>query len=229
MNCQQCGNTLSDVAQFCGDCGIAVKRIPAQSDATKPTTGSAKAEALAKATLKVLKAMVINPVEGLPRVFAEVEKIVALQTGLVLAGLFDLCAIVGLFLVLSRWGGSAGFEDVLKLLVLGLVPPLAITGSSFLAHMAFQGKAGTIESDVFLAGVSVVPMGLLLLLSGLLGVGNIEVIGLVGVFCLTYTILILFSGCTRISQIATVRAIPAVPIIIIISAWVSKIIFSAMF
>lgn len=229
MNCLQCGSALSDTAAFCGDCGVSVKGAAAQSDNSMATIGGAKVEVLAKAALKVLKAMVINPVEDVPRVFAGLEKIVALKTGLVLAGLFDLCAVIGLFLVLSRLGGSAGLEDVLKLLLLGIVPPLAFTGSSFLAHLAFQGKAGTIESDVFLAGVSVMPMGLLLLLSGLLGIGNIEVLGLVGVFCLTYTILILFSGCTRISQIATVRAIPAVPIIIIISVWISKIVYSAMF
>lgn len=229
MNCQECGSVLSDIAAFCGDCGASVKRAAAPSNASAPIMAGANVEVLAKAALKVLKAIVINPVEDVPTVFAEFDNLLALKTGLVLAGLFDLCAVVGLFLVLSRWGGSAGFEDVLKLLLLGVVPPLAVTGSSFLAHLAFQGKTGTIHSDAFLAGVSVVPMGLLLLLSGLLGIANIEVITLVGVFCLTYTVLILFSGCTRISQIATARAIPAVPIIIIISVWISKIIFSAMF
>lgn len=229
MNCQQCGSALSDVAAFCGDCGTVVKRMAVPSDAFRPAAGGAKVEALARSTLKVVKAVAINLVDDVPRAFDELPKIEALKIGFVLAGIFDLFAVIGLYLVLSRLGGSAGFGDVLKLLLLGIVPPLAITGTSFLAHLALQGKAGTIESDVFLAGVSVTPMGVLLLLSGLLGIANFEVIGLVGVFCLTYTTLILFIGCTRISQIAVVRAIPAVPVIVIISIWISKIVYSAMF
>ena len=48
---------------------------------------------------------------------------------------------------------------------------------------------------------------------------------LVAVFALSYTVLILFTGCTRISEIATVRA---VPIIILVTAWLSKIVYAAM-
>ena len=51
---------------------------------------------------------------------------------------------------------------------------------------------------------------------------------LVAVFALSYTVLILFTGCTRISEIATVRAVPAVPIIILVTAWLSKIVYAAM-
>ena len=57
--------------------------------------------------------------------------------------------------------------------------------------------------------------------------GEFEVIAVGLVFALSYTILILFTGCTPISQIAVVRAVPAVPIIILVPAWLSKIVYAA--
>jgi hypothetical protein len=134
-----------------------------------------------------------------------------------------------LYLILPHWAGQPGFGDILKLLLLGIVPSAAITGASILARKVFQSPAGSIESDVFLAGVSLIPTGLLLLIAGLLGAANIEVVALVSVFAFSYTILILYTGCTQISEISKVRAIPAVPIIILIAGWLSKIIFAAMF
>lgn len=229
MTCPQCESPVSDNATFCAACGAAIKGTPAYPAPAEATAGRAEVEKLARATLKALKAIVVNPVDDLPQVFAGLQKMEALKVGLVLAGLFDLCAIIGLYFALPHWAGSPGFGDILKLLLLGIVPPAAITGASALARKTFQGKSGSIESDVFLAGVSLAPVGLLLLLSGLLGLGNIDVVTLVGVFALTYTILILYVGCTQISQITTSRAVPAVPIVVLIAGWLSKIIFAAMF
>jgi len=65
--------------------------------------------------------------------------------------------------------------------------------------------------------VSLVPTGPMLLVAGLLGAGNIEVVALVSVFAISYTILILYTGCTQISEISKVRAVPAVPTIILIA------------
>jgi hypothetical protein len=69
----------------------------------------------------------------------------------------------------------------------------------------------------------------MLLIAGILGMGNIEVVALVSVFALSYTILILYTACTQISEISKVRAVPAVPIIILIAGWLSKIVFAMMF
>jgi hypothetical protein len=188
-----------------------------------------KFRSLSLTAWKVLKAVALNPVEELPTVFRGLRGREALETGFVLAGLFDLCAVIGLYLILPHWAGQPGFGDILKLLLLGIVPSAAITGASILARKVFQSPAGSIESDVFLAGVSLIPTGLLLLIAGLLGAANIEVVALVSVFAFSYTILILYTGCTQISEISKVRAIPAVPIIILIAGWLSKIIFAAMF
>jgi hypothetical protein len=220
---------LNPGVTFCGDCGVPIKKTEVQPAAAVPSPGSVKFRLLSLIAWKVLKAVGLNPVEELTTVFNELKSSEALEIGLVLAGLFDLCAVIGLYLILPRWAGQPGLGDILKLLLLGIVPAAAITGASILARQVFQSPAGTIESDVFIAGVSLVPTGLMLLVAGVLGAGNIEVVALVSVFAISYTILILYTGCTQISEISKVRAVPAVPTIILIAGWISKIVFAAMF
>ena len=65
------------------------------------------------------------------------------------------------------------------------MPPAALTGAIFLARKIFRATAGTIESDVFMAGISVIPTGILLLFSGVLGIANIEVTAVIAVFALS--------------------------------------------
>lgn len=229
MTCPQCGKTLNPGVTFCGDCGAPIKNAEVQPAAVAPSPGSIRFRSLSLIAWKVLKAVALNPVEELPTVFRGLRGREALETGFVFAGLFDLCAVIGLYLILPRWAGEPGFGDVLKLLLLGIVPSAAITGASILARKVFQSSAGTIESDVFLAGVSLIPTALVLLVAGLLGAANIEVVALVSVFAFSYTILILYTGCTQISEISKVRAVPAVPIIILIGGWFSKIVFATMY
>jgi hypothetical protein len=229
MICSQCGNTLTSGATFCGDCGAAVEKAEVQPTAVAPSPGSIKFRSLSLIAWKVLKAAALNPVETLSTVFRGLKKREALETGLVLAGIFDLCAVIGLYLMVPLWAGQPGFGDILKLLLLGIVPPATIAGASILARKVFQGSTGTIESDVFIAGISLLPTGLLLLIAGILGVGNIEPIALVSVFALSYTILILYTGCTQISEISKSHAVPAVPTIILIAGWISKTVYVMMF
>ncbi|MDA8089861.1 MAG: hypothetical protein M0Z61_06535 [Nitrospiraceae bacterium] len=48
------------------------------------------------------------------------------------------------------------------------------------------------------------------------------------VFTICYTILVLYSGCTKISKISEGGSAIAVPLMLILSAWFSKLIFSVL-
>lgn len=224
MNCPKCGHTVNAGIAFCGDCGATI----AEAKPSEPASPSERIKTLAEKVWKTFLAVFQNPVENLPSTFERLKKQDALEVGIAFAILFDLCALFGLYMMLPRWAGSPGIGDILKILIFGFVSPAALTGASFLARKVFRASGGTIESDVFLAGIALIPTGILLLLSGVLGIGNFEVIALVAVFALSYTILILFTGCTKISEITTVRAVPAVPVIILVTAWLSKIVFAAI-
>jgi hypothetical protein len=195
---------------------------------SEPASPGERLKTLAGKGWKTLLSVLQNPVENLAASFVRLQKQEALEVGIAFAVVFDICALFGIYMMLPRWAGQPGIGDILKILLFGFVPPAALTGAIFLARKVFRAPGGTIESDVFIAGISVIPTGILLLLSGVLGIGNLEVIGVVAIFALSYTILILFNGCTRISEIAQVRAVPAVPIIILLAAWLSKVIFAAM-
>jgi hypothetical protein len=223
MNCPKCGHAVNAGNAFCGKCGATVP--DSKLEAASPDE---RLKTVAEKTWKTFLAILLNPVEHLPSNFERLKKREALEVGIAFAVLFDLCAFFGLYMMLPRWAGTPGFGDILKILLFGFVPPAALTGALFLARKVFRASAGTIESDVFLAGIALIPIGLLLLVSGVLGFGNLEVTALMAVFALSYTVLILFTGCTQIAGIATVRAVPAVPIVILVAAWLSKIVFAAM-
>jgi hypothetical protein len=223
MICPKCGHGVNAGIAFCAECGATLP------DTTlEPTSPVERLKTIAEKVWKTFLAVFENPVENLPPYFQRMKKQEALEVGIAFAVLFDLCALFGIYLLLPRWAGSPEFADVLKILIFGFVPPAALTGAIFLARKVFRASGGTLESDVFLAGIALIPVGILLLVSGVLGIGNLEVTGLVSVFALSYLILILFTGCAKIAEIATVRAVPAVPIIILVTAWLSKIVFAAM-
>ena len=203
------------------------ERKPDQPATTQAETAE-KIKALGIRVWKVFLAVLANPVEAMPPSFEKLEKREALEAGIGFAVLFDICALFGLYMMLPRWAGQPGIGDILKILIFGFVPPAALTGAVFLARKVFRASGGTIESDVFMAGISLIPTGILLLVSGVLGIGNVEVSGVIAVFALSYTILILFTGCTRIAGIAKVGAAPAVPVILLAAAWISKIVFAAI-
>jgi hypothetical protein len=224
MFCAGCGRDIAAGTTTCGSCGTPVS-------AAAPTSHSQlgeKVKARSQDALKALKLIAVNPVGALAEAFRSLEKRQALEVGIVFAAAFEICAVIGMYLILPRWAGSPGIGDVIKFLILGVVPFAAIVGACALARQVFHGSSGSIEGDVFMAGIALLPFGAVFLLAGLLGAANLEVTGIAGVFALSYTILILYTGCTRISGISEARAAPAVPIIILIAGWLSKILFSAM-
>lgn len=223
MFCPECGHELQAGATACS-CGAPIAAAPR---APSSQVGE-KVKIRSKDALHAVKIVALNPVAGLPETFQSLEKRQAMEVGIVFAVAFEICVVIGLYLMLPRWAGSPGFGEVLKIVIVGCVPFLAIAGANAVARKVSRGQAGTLESDVFIAGVSVLPFGVASLLAGILGVRNLEVSAIVAVFALSYTILILYTGCTRISGISEARAVPAVPIIILIAGWLSKILFAAM-
>jgi hypothetical protein len=178
--------------------------------------------------LKALKLIVMNPVGGLSPAFVSLERRQAMEVGIVFAAVFGVSTVIGSYLMLSRWAGSPGLGDMLKLLILGVVPFAAITGAAILARQVFHASGGGLEADIFIAGISVLPFGFVALLAGLLGVGNLEVTSILGVFGLCYAVLLLYTGCTRISGVSEGRAALAVPVIILIAGWLTKIVLASV-
>ena len=244
--CASCGTQMAYGVAFCPNCGNAagqasgVGASPAPAPASvADSSGTAaavvpssqaaeKVKARFQDGLRAFKVVVVNPVGGLPVAFEAMEKRQALEVGLVFAAVFELCTIIGIYLILPRWAGSPYLGTLLKIVIFGLIPFAAIAGGSALARQVFRGFTGGIEGDAFIAGASVLPFGFVSLLAGILGAANFEVVAIAGIFALTYTILVLFTGCVRISGIAEGSAASAVAIIIVVAGWFSKIMFASL-
>jgi hypothetical protein len=53
-------------------------------------------------------------------------------------------------------------------------------------------------------------------------------IGALSVFALCLTVLMLFAGCTRISAISERLATISVPLMLLLSGWLTKVVYAAM-
>jgi hypothetical protein len=190
--------------------------------------------------LQGVKLFAKSPVGGLPESFALFDDQRAIQVGMVFAIVYEVAILLGALIFKSKaeallggavqvgqLTGELSAAQLLKVLLLGLVPFASLIGACALARAIFRGK-GRFAGDVYTAGAVLLPTGLLVLAAALLGAANIEIIAILFLFALTYSILILYAGCSRVGCISEAGAAPAVPIILLSSAWITKIIVVAL-
>ncbi len=238
MFCKTCGRALAENLRFCDGCGTDVNG----GGAATPLSQQLKSEVRARSldAWQGVKLFAKSPVGGLPESFALFDDRRAVQVGIVFAIGYEVAILVGALILKSRAEALIGgifpirsligeltAAQLFKILFLGLVPFVSLIGACALARAIFRGK-GRVAGDVYTAGAALLPTGLFVLLASLLGAANIEVIGILFLFALTYSILILYAGCSRIGIISEAGAAPAVPIILLMSAWITKIIVVAV-
>lgn len=238
MFCGQCGSHIQTGASACLSCGAAIAHVSAGASTSLPQAGSRLQQGALPAAEKLktrsqdafsaLKATLMNPAGSLSPSFQLLEKRQAMEVGGVMAAAYSLLTVTGVYLALPRWAGSPGLDVVFKIIIFSLMPVAATVAASALVRKVFGGTSGSIEGDLFVSGLAVLPFGIVALISGFVGVSNFEVIAVLAVFALSYSILILYTGCTRISGISEGRAAPAVSLIILFTAWLSKVLFVAM-
>jgi hypothetical protein len=239
MFCKSCGRAIASNLRFCDACGADVDGGAA--GAATPLSQQLKSEVKARSldAWQGVKLFAKSPVGGLPESFALFDDRRAIQVGVVFAIVYEVAILLGALIFRSKTQALLGglpvgqlmgeltAAQLFKVLFLGLVPFASLIGACALARAIFHGK-GRIAGDVYTAGAVLLPTGLLVLLAALLGAANFEVIAILFLFALTYSILILYAGCSRIGCISEAGAAPAVPIILLLSAWITKIIVAAL-
>jgi hypothetical protein len=254
MFCLNCGQEIPNTAQWCPACGTQVTVRPPVATSGGGTSGTETATAPAPAPVSLskhigdevkarskdawagIKLFARSPVGGLPQSYANFEPARAMQVGVAFAIIYELSFFLGMYMMASRAAGifgigirvsDASVGDLLKLILVGLVPFASLVGAGVLARKMFHGT-GVFAGDVYTAGASLLPLGLAVLVTAILGAANFEVIVVLFVFALSYNILMLYSGCSRIAGIPEAGAAPAVPVMLIVSAWLTKVIVVAM-
>jgi len=183
---------------------------------------------------KAFTTLAKNPVGGLRAAFEALGPSRAMQVGIVFAILFDLCAVFASHSALSslsselaRGGHSAAvgwsFLGLIKVIFMGCVPYASAVGGFAAVRAIFKGH-GSIQSDMFVAGASLLPAVILILAGLILGVGNFEIVLAIAVFAVTTTVLILYSGCTTLQGIPDAAATLAVPLMLLADMYICKIV-----
>jgi hypothetical protein len=220
MFCQQCGAELSADTMACA-CGAAVTE-------TGPKILAAEvAKAASKDSILAFKLFASNPVPGLPAAFASLGGARALHVGITFGVVSSLCVLVGAYRLLSNWGAPHGVGGFLKALICALVPFVSLAAAGALVRAVAHGKGG-LAADAFIAGASLLPFGIAVLAGSLLGLGNLEFIGVLFLFAICLAILMLFAGYTQIAGLSERAATACLPLALIGSGWLSKIMFAAI-
>lgn len=188
-----------------------------------------------KDALGAITTLALNPVGGLAQAFEGLGAKRALGAGLVLCVAFSVVATIGASLGANRMFGmmglgmdsGPGFTFYLKTLLAFLVLPAAFIAVSLGLRKILGGKA-PLAADVFTTGVALTPLAVATLLASLLGAANFEIATVLFLFAVSYLILILYAGLTRLGGVSERAAAPAVPVLLILAGWVCKVIFGAM-
>ncbi|HEX4000956.1 MAG TPA: DUF4339 domain-containing protein [Pirellulales bacterium] len=200
-------------------------------DATQAEVFARQAKQVAVAAgtdaLKAFKVMAKNPVGGLRVAYENLGPTRAMQVGIVFAIIFDLSmAFAGQTLMSSFNSVHGNFGSwivaAIKLMVIGLIPFGAAVGGFAAVRASLKGE-GSIFSDMFVAGASLVPATIFFLASRILTVANAEVVFVIFVFAVTTTILILYSGFTTLQRIPEAVATLVVPLVIVVGMYACKI------
>jgi hypothetical protein len=198
--------------------------------AEEPTSAAAagtagqRIAATSNDAFRAFRILATNPVAGLPVVCQSLDPGGVLGVGVTFGMVFMACAL---------WSAHSLAGVPLKVLVslnvlLGLaVPFVALAAASFLVRTVFGGR-GSLGTDCFIAGAVLLPGGFVSVAAAVLGIGNVEIIALLGLFAACLTILMLYSGCHQISRLSERAATLAVPIMVLASGWLMKVFYFSM-
>lgn len=183
------------------------------------TEVASKVKSTLNDAIQGLKIFLINPVGGLPVFFQGLGKERALGVGIAFGIAYVVCFVFACQNFLTQFSSNS---SLFNLILASAANFLSIAGASFLTRKLFRGY-GSFQGDIFIAGVALVPASLLLLISSLLGITNVEIIVIVMVVAITYTILMIYTGCHKISGIPENAAAFAVSVMLLLSGWLFKV------
>lgn len=235
--CQFCGSSLGEASETCPKCG---KTVPAaRTDAPAGNDFSRQASVSLQDGRTLFKGLITDPVTALAGALGSLGEHRAKNTGIVLSLGFAVAAAAGFtagtneimaglsFFTRGAFGGGSGLGNFLEWVLRFLVLPAAIAGVSYGVRRVL-GAPAPLATDILTAGAAVVPMGLSILVAGILGVTNIEVALILTLFSLSYLVLLLFIGLTRLGGISDAAGAPAVPVVLLLSGWVVSIALRAI-
>jgi len=196
-------------------------QMPGQSqhEATNVKISAQQVSEASRDAIEVSKSFISDPIGGLANAYSKLGESKSLSVGILFIILTIILFFLGFILKNSNFLGS----------VLPILLMLAIVFASLSAsRVMFNGK-GTISSDIFITGLSLLPFSFLILISSLVEVSFGWSFFAYISFGLTYTILILFSGFTKIYQFSESKSSIFIAIILFLVLNAINIVFKIMY
>lgn len=160
-----------------------------------------------KDAIEVSKSFMSDPVGGISNVYLKLGETKSLSVGI----LFLIITIV-VFVIGSSLNNSPFFMGLFSVLFM-----LCILFISLFVSRGFLNGKGTIHSDIFITGLSLLPLSILILVSSLMNVsfgwGFFAYLS----FGLTFTTLIMFSCLTKIYQYSESKSSILIAIILFLA------------
>ena len=169
-------------------------------------------------------AYLFNPGGGLLPAFSSLEKQEALEVGIIYGIIADLMFVVSIYLKWETWSNND--FPLIALCFVGIIPFMSLIISSHLIRF-FANSPGSIDTDVFIAGTTLIPLGLMTGIMGFIPLSfNIFIFVLPFlVFGCSYTILTLYINCTQVLNLNEAKAAFMVPLILLSSILLSYLAF----
>lgn len=186
--------------------------------------------------LAAFQTMLRNPVGGLAEAYDQLGPTRALGVGIVFAVAFAASFFVSLVILnppivkgMVAVTSTGGFFAFVKIFLLSLLSPIGIIAGCAATRKMFNGEE-SYQSDVFIGGAALLPQAVIILLAGLLGTGdlNAQLVYALLIFAMSTTTLMLYSGSTRLHRIPEAAATIAVPIILLLCIWITRILATAL-
>jgi hypothetical protein len=193
-------------------------------------------KAATKDAWDALRLFAFDPVGRLPQAFEGLGQVRALRVGVAFGLIFALClglaaqrllsALDILTSALDMHPGKTRSMGIIKSTLFCLIPFFACWAGLSVTRVVLKGVGGW-GHDAFIAGASLLPLGFVALIGSVLGVANLEFISVLFLGAICVSILMLFAGLTRICKISDRAATLGVPFILIVTAWLSKVMLAA--
>lgn len=190
-----------------------------------------------------------DPVGGLQKSFAMFDTARAQIVGGIFGGVYAVAATIGAVLLFNSimgmvgaiMGGGMGFGAgapgfgagvtfgiIIRMFFIYLLQAAALMVGCLATRMIFKGE-GNLASDIYVGGACLLPGAAGVLAGALLGYISFYLLLLPYIFAGCYTILMLYSGATKINKLPDIKAALSVPIVLCIAGGVTYIVLRVLF
>ncbi len=197
--------------------------------AVDPSAKAAEAaEAVKKASedaLGAFKIFALNPVGGLPDAATALGSTRALSVGIVFGVVTAIAMTLSVYIgptIISMFAPQ-GIVGFIKLLLCSALPFASLFAVTYAAAKICRSTASLGDCS-FIAGAACLPTGIMVVVAAVLAKIDANLVLAALIFSGSITVLILFSGLTRICKMSERVATLTLPLMLIASGWLTQIV-----